>query len=87
MPTALIIVMALTALITTAMVEGAYFACHLWRRLFDCSAISFSWVEPLPATGISTAAVLLVGFVTARLMSRASREDLHSIDAHLCMEL
>ena len=69
------ILIGLTAFITTAEVEAVYLLCHLWRRLFDGSALAFSWIEPLPAAGISTGAVLLVGFFAARLMSRSSEDD------------
>ena len=72
--------MGLTAFITSVMVEAVYFFCHLWRCLFDGASLSFSWVEALPAAGISTSVVLLVGFFTARLMSRASEDDPDSFD-------
>ena len=78
MPT--ILIGGLTAFITTVMVEATYFVCHLWQYLFDGSALTFSWVEPLPAAGISACAVLLVGLVTAQLMSPASWDDRGSID-------
>ena len=71
--------MGLTAFITTVVVEAVYFVCHLWRYLFDGSALSFSCVEPLPAAGIYTSVVLLMGFITGRLMSRASEEELDSV--------
>jgi hypothetical protein len=74
------ILVGLTAFITTVVVEAIYFVCHLWRCLFDGSTLSFSWVEPLPAAGISAGAVLLVGFIAARLMSHASGNDRDSID-------
>ena len=74
-----LILMGLTAFITTVVVEAVYFVCHLWRCLFDGSALSFSWVEPLPAAGIYTSVVLLMGFITGRLMSRASEEELDSV--------
>ena len=70
-----ILIVGLTALIPTVMVEAVYFVCHLWRCFFDGSALSFSWIEPLPAAGISTGAVLLVGFFAARLMSRSSEDE------------
>ena len=69
------ILIGLTAFITTMVVEAVYLVCHLWRCLFDGSALSFSWIEPLPAAGISTAAVLVVAFFAARLMSRSSEDD------------
>ena len=70
----------LTAVITTVFAEAVYFLSHLWRCLFDGTALSFSWVEPLPAAGISTGVVLVVGLITARLMSPASWDDRGSID-------
>src|SRR5271169_4677627 len=58
LPVALV---GLTALITTVMIEAIYFACHLWQWIFDGAALSFSWIEPLPAAGLATTIVLIVG--------------------------
>ena len=69
------ILIGLTVFLTTVMVETVYLVCHLWRCLFDGSALSFSWIEPLPVAGIYSAAVLLVAFFAARLMSRSSGDD------------
>ena len=80
------ILVGLTAFIIMVVIEAIYFVCHLWRCLFDGSALSFSWVEPLPAAGISTGVVLLVTFIAtrfmsaARIMSRESGDDPDSID-------
>lgn len=68
----------LTAFITTVVIEAMYFVCHLWRCLFDGSALSFSWTEPLPVAGLSTVAVLLVGILAARLMRLASCGEANS---------
>ena len=64
----------LTAFITTVMIEAAYFAVHAGRWIFDGSEFSFDWTRPLPAAGIATTAVLLVGFLAARLMSLSSAD-------------
>jgi hypothetical protein len=69
-----IILVGLTAFITTVVVEAIYFVCHLWRCLFDGSALSFSWTEPLPVAGLSSIAVLLVAILAARLMRHASKD-------------
>src|SRR5258708_2465814 len=71
-----IILVGLTAFITTVVIEAMYFDCHLWRCLFDGSALSFSWTEPLPVAGLSTVAVLLVAILAARLMRHASEDAL-----------
>jgi hypothetical protein len=77
-----IILLGLTAFITTVVVEAIYFVCHLWRCLFDGAALSFSWTEPLPVAALSTVAVLLMGFLAARLMSLASEDALDPFAAH-----
>jgi hypothetical protein len=76
------LVVVLTAFITTVVTEAMYFVCHLWRCLFDGSALSFSWTEPLPVAGLSTVSVLLVAILAARLMRRASED---ALDAHDCL--
>jgi hypothetical protein len=73
-----IVLVGLTAFITTVVIEAMYFVCHLWRYLFDGSALSFSWTEPLAVAGLSTVAVLLVAILAARLMSLASCGEANS---------
>jgi len=70
-----VVLVGLTAFITVV-IEAMCFVCHLWRCLFDGSAPSFSWTEPLPVAGPSTFAVLLLGILAARLMSLASEDAL-----------
>jgi hypothetical protein len=74
--TPLLPLVGLIAFITTVMIEAMYFVCHLWRCLFDGSALSFSWTEPLPVAGLSTVAVLLGAILAARFMSLASEDSL-----------
>ena len=71
-----IILVGLTALTTTVVIEAIYFVCHLWRYLFGGSALSCSWTEPLPIAGPSTVAIWLVGLLVARLMRPASEDAL-----------
>jgi hypothetical protein len=69
-----ITLVALTAFITTVMIEAVYFAVHAGRWLFDGSEFSFDWTRPLPAAGVATTVVLLVGFLAARLMHLSSTD-------------
>jgi hypothetical protein len=79
-----IILVGLTAFITTVVIEAMYFVCHLWRCLFDGSALSFGWTEPLPVAGLSTVAVLLVAILAghAVVVPIAGRRISKILDRH-----
>jgi hypothetical protein len=64
----------LTALVTIAMAELACLAGALWTSVGGGSDLSFDWIAPLPAAGIFTAAVLVVGFLVSRFMGVAGTD-------------
>jgi hypothetical protein len=74
-----IVFVGLTSLVTTMLIETIYLVCHLWQWVFDGSALSFNWIEPLPVAGPSTVAVLLTGLLASRLMSLSNQDSTDAI--------
>jgi hypothetical protein len=69
-----VVLVAVTALITTAIVEAFYALFYLWQAAFGSTPPTYDWATPLSISGIATAAVLLAGVFAQRLLAGRSIE-------------
>jgi hypothetical protein len=69
-----VVLVAVTALITTAIVEAFYALLYLWHAASGSTPSSYDWAGSLSVSGIATAAVLLVGVLAQRLLVGRSIE-------------
>jgi hypothetical protein len=82
-----VILVAVTALITTAIVEAFYALFYFWHVAFGSAPPSYDWASSLSVSGIATAVVLLAGVVAQRLLAGRSielasgRDVQHAVDA------
>jgi hypothetical protein len=67
LPVALV---ALTALITTVIVQTVYGVLYLWQYLFEAATRPYDWAGSLCVSGAATAVVLIAGLVARRLTMR-----------------
>ncbi len=75
-----VILVAVTALITTAIVEAIYSLFYLWHYAFGSAPPSHDWAGSLSVSGIATAIVLLAGVFAQRLLVGRSVEITHGRD-------
>jgi hypothetical protein len=64
-----VILVAVTALITTAIVEAFYALFYVWHVAFGGTPPSYDWAGSLSVSGIATAVVLLAGVFAQRLLA------------------
>jgi hypothetical protein len=69
-----VILVAVTALITTAIIEAFYALFYLWQTAFGSPPPSYDLAGSLSVSGIATAAVLLAGVFAQRFLAGRSIE-------------